>query len=186
MKVKLDPKLIRDLKYLAKALDLWEKGARRNLERVYRKYGLLWQAEAKKRVPVEEGRLEKSILAPKPKWEGVVLTLEVGTNVKYAEYVEFGTARIAGGAVLALGDDPEITDLQAIHTWAAKEADAIQATSATIDKRGRAKGRLRNAAGRFVKGPQEQMPWLRPAFMEIKQELVEELDVAYAPPKRKR
>lgn len=186
MKIVLSKSLLRDLKRLSLALNRWDAEGRRKTEQTYRKYGLLWQAGAKRRVPVDEGRLEKGIHAPKPHWEGgLVLTQEVGTNVEYGPFLEFGTDRIAGGRVKALGEDPNITDQQAIHTWPAKEAEAIEGTSASIDTSGGAQGRLRNSSGRFVRAkPQEQMPWLRPAFMEIRDDLIAELDANYRPPEQ--
>ena len=183
MKIKLSPKFTRDLKLLAQALTDWDKEGRRKLEQTYRKHGLLWQGESKKRVPVDEGRLEKSILAPPPFWNGVVLTQEVGTNVEYGPFLEFGTERIAGGDVKAIGDKPEVSDLEAVHTWPAKEGEAIDKTSDSIDTSGGATGALRNAKGQFTFKAQEQMPFLRTGFVAIKPGLIADVDASYEPPK---
>jgi len=99
--------------------------------------------QAKLRVPVsgrgqgsKSGHLRQSI-----RWEVIgttTTTMEarIGTNQEYGVFVEYGTARIAGGDVKALGMGDNIQDSQAIHTWPALTA------------RG---------------GSEQQMPWLRPA-----------------------
>lgn len=158
MKVSLG-NLDKDLQLLEKALKQWKAMGVKNLEKVFRRYGLYWQAEAKKRVPVDEGRLEKGIIAPPPYMDGDKLTMEVGTNIEYGPYIEFGTTRIAGGKVLALGDGPGITDQQAIKSWPAKDAEALS-------------------------GSTEQMPFLRPAFNEIREDLIDEIDEAFEPPRK--
>lgn len=186
MKVSLSKQFARDLHKLGQAFRWWDSRGRREIEIVYRKYGLLWQAGAKRRVPVDESRLEKGILAPPPYWDVVVLVQEVGTNVPYGPYIEFGTEKIAGGAVKAIGDDAFVTDTQAVHDWPAKRAEAIDRTSVSIDTAGGAVGRLRNASGQFLRAkPQEQMPWLRPAFAEIRESLTKDIDAAYEPPRQR-
>lgn len=183
MQASLSRRFANDLYKLKLSLMLWSKEGKKKLERTYRKYGLLWQAGAKKRVPVDEARLERGILAPPPYWDGGVLTQEVGTNVKYGPFLEFGTVRIAEGKVLDLGDDPYIDDTQAIHTWAAKEKDAAKGTSYGITKTGKTKGRRLNAEGKGLSyKPQEQMPFLRPAFVAIRDDLIAEIDASYEPP----
>ena len=99
-----------------------------------------WQREAKLRCPVETGFLRDRILREHGEENGELYGA-VGTNVYYGPYVEFGTPRIAGGRVKALGTDAEITDEQAVKDWPAKAKDAAV---------------------------REQMPWLRPAFMAIR------------------
>jgi hypothetical protein len=159
-----------------------------NLLRAMRDIGVRWALEAKRRVPVEHGTLRSSIIH-EVDHDNTGPYCKVGTNVKYAKYLEFGTNRIAGGRVKALGTGEDITDAQAVHTWPAKEADAKQMTSARYSG-----GRLYNAAGEMVgfssgnpksetksyltkkgkiaarrlTGAQEQMPWLRPALNAIK------------------
>lgn len=182
MKVTLSSSFARELKSLAHALRAWRDDSRRELQKAYHRAGLLWQAEAKKRVPVDESRLVQGILSPPPYWNGAVLTQEVGTNIEYGVHTEFGTDRIAGGKVKRLGDRPDITDLEAVHTWPAKEADAIETTSHSIDTKGATEGRLRTKIGQFTHGPQEQMPWLRPAFQAIKDELIDGINMACEPP----
>ena len=51
---------------------------------------LLVETEAKRRCPVDTGRLRSSITT-----ERKGLTLSVGSNVKYAPFIEFGTRRMA-------------------------------------------------------------------------------------------
>lgn len=71
-------------------------------------------------------------------------------------FIEFGTEHIAGGRVKALGTGPVIMDSEAITTWPALQA--------------------RGGSG-------QQMPWLRPAWQEIKPQALIRLNTAIAPPK---
>lgn len=101
---------------------------------------ILWKAGAVKRAPVDDGLLRASVLREHGKDAKGEYYAAVGSNQDYAKFVEFGTSRIAGGAVKALGESPNITDAQAIKTWPALEKDG---------------------------GSREQMPWLRPSYMAI-------------------
>lgn len=70
-------------------------------------------------------------------------------------FIEFGTEHIAGGRVKSLGTGPVILDSEAITTWPALVA------------RG---------------GSNQQMPFLRPAFQEIKVAAIKKMNDALAPP----
>jgi len=135
----------------------WQK----QFETAFKRITMRWKNEAQKRVPVDTSHLKQNMLNA-VKNKGMRLIGEVGTNVPYAAHLEFGTDYIAGGKVKALGMDPRITDAQAIHTWAAKEGDAIRRTSHSYYR-----GDLFNIKSKKVGGPQEQMPFLRPAWMAI-------------------
>lgn len=63
-----------------------------NLDRSMKIIGLKIESEAKRRCPVDTGRLRNSIRNV-VEWEGNTCTLKVGSNVKYARYVEEGTVR---------------------------------------------------------------------------------------------
>lgn len=186
MNVRLDRSLERELNQLASAFRAWGREAERDLTQAHRTIGNRWKGEAKKRVPVDEGTLKQRILANTyhDRTADEIVT-EVGTNVPYGKYLEFGTKHIAGGRVKALGEDEGLTDRQAIHDWPAKSGEAGDKTSASIDAKGGASGRLRNAGGQFLRGsPQEQMPWLRPAFNSIREWAVDLLTKAFRPPKQ--
>lgn len=110
-----------------------------------------WQFEAKLRAPVEYGLLRNTIM----KDEGVDndgIWGAVGSNQEYAKYTEFGTDHIAGGKVKALGTREDVTDAQAIKNWPALDATG---------------------------GTREQLPWLRPAFMAIREWAIERLASAF-------
>lgn len=109
-----------------------------------------WQTEAKQRVPVDTGLTRNTILKSVES-SNQEISGAVGSNQKHAKFIEFGTKHIAGGAVEALGAGPEITDSQAVKSWPA-------------------------LFSRF--GSRQQMPWLRPAFMAIKQKIVQRLQSA--------
>lgn len=179
--------------------ELWQDDLARAAERLMVKIGFRWHAEAVKRCPVDEGILRNSLLHNVYYESGSArrgpIVAECGTNISfpepYGEFVEFGTKRIAGGAVLAIGKRPDVSDFDAVHTWPAKEGDATKRTSYEIihsddeigvmdfrgnTKVGKFRGRLLNKDGELLaKRPQEQMPWLRPAFFHIRDWAVVEI-----------
>ena len=56
--------------------------------------GMRVQARARSLCPVDTGRLRSSIIMRKGR-DGMGFYVEVGTNVHYAAFVEFGTSRMA-------------------------------------------------------------------------------------------
>lgn len=91
-------------------VDMEVKGllqAKRNLEKVaeglrgkdltqaFRESAVLVLNDAKRKAPVDTGRLRNS-LAAEVRVRGRVITGVVGTNVKYAPYMEMGTGKYAG------------------------------------------------------------------------------------------
>jgi hypothetical protein len=167
-----------DINRLARRIEAWGTGAPKEFERSHRKIGERFKQEAKQRVPVDESRVKNAILANTYSENGEVIT-EVGTNVQeYPIYIEFGTERIAGGRVAALGDDIGITDADAVKLWPAKNRDIVDETT------GKANTRVVNALQKgFDRGrPQEQMPWLRPSFEKIRVWAVALLIAALQPP----
>ena len=167
----------------SQALSFWSQETQRKLLKAHKWAGQYWVAEAKKRCPVDEGRLRSSIRTNTyTDGQGILIT-EVGSNVEYAPHLEFGTKYIARGRVKAIGLRPDVTDTMAIHDWPAKSAEATEDTSAMIDTAGGAYGRRRNKEGRFVAGgAQEQMPFLRPAWMYIRHKVYGWFSEAMQPP----
>ena len=186
---------------LANILRAWDKNLEVYLVQALQIIGNRWMAEAKKRVPVDFGRLRQGILTETYKEASGTWTCAVGTNVPYGKYVEFGTKYIAGGKVQALGDGIDITDAQAVHAWPAKNfgsGDKVMQKSGRKDyfggdilewtgwrtrggfvneKTGEANKRLVDAWHKaFDAGSQqEEMPWLRTSFNAIKAWAVEML-----------
>jgi HK97 gp10 family phage protein len=150
-------------KQLEKRLEGWRASVRSKAAKAMKQVALRWHAEAVERVPVDEGTLRNRILQNSYEENGVFIA-EVGSNLEYAKFLEFGTDYIAGGKVKALGDDPGVTDAQAITVWAAKNADLVSNKTGKADKRANAAIDKNLKAG----GSQEQMPWLRPAFNSIR------------------
>ena len=169
--------LDREMQKFSEALEFWSQETQSRLLTANRQAGQYWVAEAKKRCPVDEGRLRNSIRTNTYRDSEGVITTEVGSNVDYAPHIEFGTKWIAGGRVKELGLVAEVTAAMAIHDWPAKRGEATDATSAMIDSR----GRRRTAKGRFAT-VQEQMPFLRPAFMKIRQWVIDRFNAALVPP----
>ena len=139
---------------LIKRMQAWDTSVRREVRKALTEIGNMWVREAKLRVPVRTGLLRnsinKSVVVGKDYFE-----LAVGSHVKYAPFIEYGTRFIAGGAVAALGTRPNVTDAEAITDWPAKRAD--------------------NAM-------REQMPFLRPSFMALRPRIMKRLHDAMAVP----
>lgn len=169
--------LDRDMRKFTEALEFWSQETQARLLTANKQAGQYWVAESKKRCPVDEGRLRNSIRTNTYRDSAGLITTEVGSNLEYAPHIEFGTKHIAEGRVKALGLVAELTDAQAIHDWPAKRGEATDATSALID----ARGRRRTAKGRFA-SVQEQMPFMRPAFMRIRQWIIDRFNEALTPP----
>jgi HK97 gp10 family phage protein len=80
--------------------------------------GFVMERETKRRTPVDTGTLRNS-------WHtdievhGKTVHVEVGTNVEYAVYVEFGTSKMSGRHMLALGT-------QATARWLASKGFNIE------------------------------------------------------------
>jgi HK97 gp10 family phage protein len=60
-----------------------------------KKAGILVQGRAKKKVPVDTGLLKNSISERTERVDENTVLGEVGTNVEYAHYIEFGTGKYA-------------------------------------------------------------------------------------------
>ena len=109
-----------------------------------RRATLLVQRSAKKKAPVDTGRLRASIV-PEVRAQGNLVTGVVGSNVKYAAFVELGTvAHFVPGKY--------------IGRWA--------------DRKGFFKGMrtVSSSWGLFVSG--EAQPYLEPAFAENAERIV--------------
>lgn len=171
MDVKFDGSFGRQLNQLASAFRQWGEDAEREATKAHRKIGNRWQGGAVARVPVDESTLKQRIITNTYHDQAAdEIVTEVGTNVPYGKWLEFGTKRIAGGQVLALGEGEDITDAQAVKDWPAKSGESIDG--------------MRDRSGRFVSGAKEQMPWLRPAFNAIREWAIDLLERAFRPPKQ--
>lgn len=183
--IKLGEELSRDCITLERRIGNWSADLKAKLRAVHREVGVRWKGEAVKRVPVDTGFLKSKILSNVYQEQELVYVTEVGTNVpEYPVDLEFGTKYIARGAVLRLGDSTNLTDQDAIHMWPAKQADAIKSTSYSINTNDERLNKIGELAGANKQGgPQEQMPWLRPAFNSIRQWVIDSLNnVVVVPP----
>lgn len=142
------------LEKLGLSAEDWSSTLEDNLADAMEKIGQAWAAASKRRCPVDEGTLRNSISYDVVRLPtGIRLDVGVPAKMFYAIFVEFGTRHIAGGRVLALGPDADITDAQAIKDWPAKSAEADGTTYGSGE---------------------EQMPWLRTGFTSI-QDVAENL-----------
>lgn len=180
MDVKLS-QLQTDLGGFSNTLYRWSRQGRQEMLKGFRQVEHQFVAEAKKRIPVDEGRARSSIMGNTYEDALGDIISEVGTNVpEYPGYLEFGTNKIAGGRVKALGTDSEISDFEAIHNWPAKSRSATRKTSASMTTLGPL-----NAFFEQVGGPQEQMPWLRTAWTQIKNWAIGVIDNCMRPPEQR-
>jgi HK97 gp10 family phage protein len=84
----------------------WDAGSQRSFQRAVergltgyrfrvrddlRTAGIMVQNRARQLAPVDTGRLRSSIVSKVTQSTGSAEAIEVGTNVEYAPYVEFGT-----------------------------------------------------------------------------------------------
>lgn len=183
-----------DLGGFAGALFRWSAEGRRDLRMAFINIGERFKTEAKKRVPVDEGRLRNAIMSNTYEESTGDLVTEVGTNVEYGIYVEFGTKWIAGGAVKRIGLKEEVTDAEAVHWWKEKAGGALRFDKSRPDSAGYKMdkisigfrgGVLVTAGGEAANGPQEQMPWLRAAWSSIKDWSRERINNAMRPPEQR-
>lgn len=170
MDVNLGAQFSRDLDDLVRQLEALPEKATAAFVREHKVVGKRWQAEAVKRAPIRDETLRKRIVTNTYKESAGVVTTECGSNLKYATYVEFGTRRIAGGRVLALGFGPEVDDAAAVKDWPAKDNGLLNANG-TANANVAAAAARRAARG----SANEQMPWLRPAFNAIRDWAVQRL-----------
>ena len=178
IEITLHQEFAQELKSLADMLRAWDKSCLDQIIKALKVIGQRWKAECVKRVPVDTGNLKNRILTETYKEAGGDWTTAVGTNVPYGKWLEFGTTHIAGGRVKALGTGIDVTDSQAIKVWSAKNAGFVDPTTGVANARAVYAHWIRFEAG----SPQEQMPWLRPAFNAIKGWAVEMLKEAMLPP----
>jgi hypothetical protein len=92
--------------------------------------------KSKRKGDHKPGTLRQSIQYEIIGTTSTTLEARIGTNEAYGPFLEYGTDRIAGGAVKALGMGENIQDSQAVHSW-----------PALLERRAK----------------NQQMPWLRPA-----------------------
>lgn len=160
----------------------WGESVKTNLERAYTQIVFRWHAEAVKRIPVKTGRARNAIFHS-VRWEGYGdLVGEIGGNLRYMDFLEFGTRFIAGGRVQEIGPRSDVTDMDAIHNWPAKAGEATDLTAVAMEL---GTGRRVNNRLQYVGGPQEQMPWLRPAWMAIQGWALKQIEAAMRPPRAK-
>lgn len=164
MEVRLGRQFSAQLNGLVTSLKRWKTDGPRRLIKAHRLIGKRWHAEAVKRVPVDNGTLGQRIIDNTFVDSKGHITTEVGSNLPYSKFVEFGTERIAGGQVKALGDSPLISDIEAIKSWPAK-TEGLRGVSVSG-------------------GGKEQMPWLRPAFNSIRAWAIKQIIKAVRPPRK--
>lgn len=83
--------------------DAFKDGLRDALPKILESWGIVAEGYAKLNCPVDTGRLRNSITHERDDEEGQV---QIGTNVEYAPYVEYGTSRMKAQPYL----EPAILD----------------------------------------------------------------------------
>tara|TARA_Y100000310_G_scaffold338183_1_gene427130 strand:+ start:51 stop:491 length:441 start_codon:yes stop_codon:yes gene_type:complete len=82
---------IKGVKEVTNRLKAHEIGLDGRLNKASKKLGVLLEKRAKQKAPVDTGRLRSSITYSVNRIKESSYTVQVGSNVKYAGYVEFGT-----------------------------------------------------------------------------------------------
>jgi hypothetical protein len=113
---------------IQKMIDAFAQKQQSEIVKIFRRTLERWRTEAVKRAPVDMGILRNELLT-EVWWEGETLFGALGSNLPYAEFIEFGNKWIAKGQVKRLGMNPNVTDSMAVHWWDAKAADATKGTS---------------------------------------------------------
>lgn len=73
--------------------------------------GMIIEADAKRRCPVDTGRLRASLTTDVEREGKTTFVLKVGTNVEYASFVENGTSRMAAQPFLRPAVDAKAKDV---------------------------------------------------------------------------
>lgn len=73
--------------------------------------GMIIEADAKRRCPVDTGRLRASLTTDVEREGKTTFVLKVGTNVEYASFVEYGTSRMAAQPFLRPAVDAKAKDV---------------------------------------------------------------------------
>jgi hypothetical protein len=178
MQITLGQEFSRQLQAFEDELHRWSQEGKAELKKAHRRIGQRWKSGAQRRIPVDEGRAKNAVLTNTYQQASGTVVTETGGNVPYMVFLEFGTQYIAGGRVKALGFSPDISDAQAIKIWPAKNKDRIDPETGKElpgARRGREARERRGA-------PDEQMPWLRPAFVAIRNWAIGEISNALRPP----
>lgn len=124
-----------------------EIALRRSVQRV--------QSDVKRETPVDTGRLRGSITS-EVTGSGKSLKGIVGTNVKYAPYVEFGTR-------------PHFPPLSALEVWARRHGTTAWNVAIGIARKGT------KAREMFKKGLDTNMGWVQKEFEAVADRVVKRL-----------
>ena len=73
--------------------------------------GMIIETDAKRRCPVDTGRLRASLTTDVEREGKTTFVLKVGTNVEYASFVETGTSRMAAQPFLRPAVDAKAKDV---------------------------------------------------------------------------
>lgn len=73
--------------------------------------GMIIETDAKRRCPVDTGRLRASLTTDVERERKTTFVLKVGTNVEYASFVENGTSRMAAQPFLRPAVDAKAKDV---------------------------------------------------------------------------
>ena len=95
-----------DARAFLSSLDNYQEDVLKGLQQNIEKAALTVERKAKQNCPVDTGKLRASITTEVGKLEA-----EVGTNVEYAPYVEFGTSKQSAQPFMRPALDKAITQL---------------------------------------------------------------------------
>lgn len=112
-------------------------------------------ADVKRETPVDTGRLRSSITG-RTEGSGAEIRGIVGTNVKYAAYVEFGTR-------------PHWPPIKALEVWARRHGTTAYQVALGIARHGT------RAREMFRKGLESNVEWIKGEFEEVGERIARRL-----------
>jgi len=167
---------------ILKEIDNFEKKSTQSVEQIVRGAAKYCAGEAKKKISqpypegaVDTGQLKNNITYERaPEQEGI--TYRVGTNVLHAPFIEFGTKP----HFPPLGDETHGLIRWVIrHMGAAKGKTPVFGKVKKTDRVDKAKSIAFAIAKKIAKYGTPPKPFLRPAFIQAKQKLLQDLEAKY-------
>ena len=167
---------------IEKELASFEKKATQGLDQTVKTAAVLCVAQAKKNLsrPYPEGAIDTGQLRNNITYEEIItqegITYRVGTNVSHAPFIEFGTKP----HFPPLGDENKGLMRWAIrHMGAAKGKTPVFGKVKKADRVDKARSIAFAIAKKIAKYGTPPKPFLRPAFIQAKQKLLQDLEAKY-------
>jgi len=167
---------------ITKELGNFEKRETKNVRQVVKESAIFCSGKAKKNLsqPYPEGAIDTGQLRNNITYEEIItqegITYRVGTNVSHAPFIEFGTKP----HFPPLGDETHGLIRWVIrHMGAAKGKTPVFGKVKKADRVDKARSIAFAIAKKIAKYGTPPKPFLRPAFIQAKQKLLQDLEAKY-------